>query len=172
MVDARTRKVAFYEALVRVLRPDGPPIMPDALVANAERDGLVSLIDRRVIEIAFSLMTSDRKLHLSINASPASIADPCWFDHLRTASRLRPDAARRLTIEVTETCVIGDIDATGATLAALKPLGVKLAIDDFGSGHSSFRTLRQLPVDLLKIDGAFLPEPRIPRRTIASSSAR
>ena len=155
VVDARTRKIAFYEGLVRVLRPDGPPMMPDALVANAEKDGLVSLIDRRVIEIAFSLMTADRKLHLSINASPASLADPCWFEHLRTASRLRPDAARRLTIEVTETCAIGDIDATRVTLAAIKPLGVKLAIDDFGSGHSSFRNLRQLPIDFLKIDGAF-----------------
>ncbi len=155
IVDARTRKVAFYEGLVRIVRPDGPPMMPDALVANAEKDGLVSLIDRRVIELAFSLMTADRKLHLSINASPASLADPCWFEHLRTASRLRPDAARRLTIEVTETCAIGDIDATRVTLAAIKPLGVKLAIDDFGSGHSSFKTLRQLPVDFLKIDGAF-----------------
>ncbi len=155
VVDARTRKIAFYEGLVRVVRPDGPPMMPDALVANAEKDGLVSLIDRRVIELAFSLMTADRKLHLSINASPASLADPCWFEHLRTASRLRPDAAKRLTIEVTETCAIGDIDATRVTLAAIKPLGVKLAIDDFGSGHSSFKTLRQLPVDFLKIDGAF-----------------
>ena len=155
IVDARTRQIAFYEGLVRVIRPDGPPLMPDALVANAERDGLVSLIDRRVIEIAFALMTADRKLSLSINASPASLADPCWFEHLRTASRLRPDAARRLTIEVTETCAIGDLEATRITLAAIKPLGVKLAIDDFGSGHSSFRTLRQLPVDFLKIDGAF-----------------
>ena len=155
IVDARTRKIAFFEGLVRVVRPDGPPMMPDALVANAEKDGLVSLIDRRVIEIAFSLMTADRKLHLSINASPASIADPCWFEHLRTASRLRPDAARRLTIEVTETCAIGDIDATRVTLAAIKPLGIKIAIDDFGSGHSSFKTLRQLSVDFLKIDGAF-----------------
>ena len=155
IVDARTREVAFYEGLVRIVRPDGPPMMPDALIASAERDGLVSLIDRRVIEIAFSLMTADRKLHLSINASPASLAEPCWFEHLRTASRLRPDAARRLTIEVTETCAIGDIDTTRVTLAAIKPLGVKLAIDDFGSGHSSFKTLRQLPVDFLKIDGAF-----------------
>ena len=155
IVDARTREVAFYEGLVRIVRPNGPPMMPDALIASAERDGLVSLIDRRVIEIAFSLMTADRKLHLSINASPASLAEPCWFEHLRTASRLRPDAARRLTIEVTETCAIGDIDTTRVTLAAIKPLGVKLAIDDFGSGHSSFKTLRQLPVDFLKIDGAF-----------------
>lgn len=155
VVDAGTRKVAFYEGLVRVIRPDGPPMMPDVLVAKAERDGLVSLIDRRVIELAFSLMSVDRKLNLSINASPCSIADPCWFDHLRTASRLRPDAARRLTIEVTETCAIGDIEATRTTLASIKPLGVKLAIDDFGSGHSSFRNLRLLPVDFLKIDGAF-----------------
>lgn len=155
IVNAITREVAFYEGLVRVTQPDGPPMMPDALVARAEKEGLVSLIDRRVIELAFSLMTADRKLHMSINASPASLADPSWFEHLRMAARMRPDAARRLTIEVTETCAINDIDATRVTLAAIKPLGLKLAIDDFGSGHSSFKVLRQLPVDFLKIDGAF-----------------
>lgn len=155
VVLARTRAVAFYEGLVRIVRPDGTAIMPETLVACAEKNGLVSLIDRRVIELAFALMTGDRKLHMSINASPASIADPAWFEHLRTACRLRPDAARRLTVEVTETCAISDLDATRRTLAQIKPLGAKLAIDDFGSGHSSFRTLRELPVDLLKIDGAF-----------------
>ena len=155
IVDAKTRAVAFYEGLVRIKQPDGQLILPDRLVPEAERSGLVPLIDRRVIDIAFTLLTSDRKLGLSINASVTSLHNALWLDHLRACCRLRPDAARRLTIEITETCVIADLVATGKILAAIKPLGVKIAIDDFGSGHSSFRNLRDLPVDYLKIDGVF-----------------
>ncbi len=155
VVDARTRAVAFYEGLVRVRAVTGALNLPATLVPDAEKRGLVPLIDRRVIELAFALLTADRKLVLSINAAVPSLNDPDWREQLRTACRLRPDAARRLTIEVTETCVIADAEAMRQVLAALKPLGVKIAIDDFGSGHSSFRSLRQLPIDYLKIDGAF-----------------
>ncbi len=155
VVDARTRKIAFFEALVRVKRLNGTLSLPDALVPSAEKNGLVPLVDRRVIELAFALLTRDRKLVLSINAAVPSLIDPQWLEQLRTACRRRPDAARRLTIEVTETCVIADLEATRSILDAIKPLGVKIAIDDFGSGHSSFRSLRQLPIDYLKIDGAF-----------------
>ena len=155
IVDARTRAVAFYEGLVRVKRTNGGLMLPDTLVPQAEKNGWVPLIDRRVIELAFALLTADRKLVLSINASVPSLNDAGWSEQLRTACRLRPDAARRLTIEVTETCIIADIEAMRQTLAAIKPLGIKVAIDDFGSGHSSFRSLRQLPIDYLKIDGVY-----------------
>lgn len=155
IVHAKTRAVAFYEGLVRIKQPDGQLILPDRLVPEAERSGLVPLIDRRVIDIAFTLLTSDRKLSLSINASVTSLHDALWLDHLRACCRLRPDAARRLTVEITETCVIADIEAMSKVLGTIKPLGVKIAIDDFGSGHSSFRNLRGLPVDYLKIDGVF-----------------
>lgn len=155
IVDAKTRTIAFYEGLVRVRNEDGSLVLPNRLVPEAERNGLVPLIDRRVIDLAFSLLTTDRKLALSINASVTSLNEPSWLEHLRACCRLRPDAARRLTVEITETCIIADLDATGKVLAAIKALGVKIAIDDFGAGHSSFRTLRHLPVDYLKIDGAF-----------------
>ena len=155
IVKAKTHAVAFYEGLVRIRTPDGQLVMPDRVVPEAERSGLVPLVDRRVIDLAFSLLTADRKLSLSINAAVASLQDAAWTDHLRACCKMRPDAARRLTVEITETCVIADLVATGRMLAAIKPLGVKIAIDDFGSGHSSFRNLRELPVDYLKIDGAF-----------------
>ena len=155
IVHAGTRGVAFHEALLRLKRVDGSLMMPDALVPTAETNGLVPLLDRRVIDLAFRQLTADRRLVLSINASVTSLGDPHWFEHLRASCKLRPDAARRLTVEVTETCAIADIEATRTVLAAIKPLGVKIAIDDFGSGHSSFRALRQLPIDYLKIDGAF-----------------
>ncbi len=155
VVHAKTRGVAFHEALLRLRRVDGSLMMPDALVPTAEANGLVPLLDRRVIDLAFWQLTADRRMVLSINASVTSLGDPHWFEHLRASCKLRPDAARRLTVEITETCAIADIEATRTVLAAIKPLGVKIAIDDFGSGHSSFRALRQLPIDYLKIDGAF-----------------
>ena len=155
VVEARGRKPVFHEALVRIRRHDGTLLLPDALVPSAERSGLVALLDRRVLELAFLSLTKDRKLSLSINASAASLNDGVWIDHLRAACKLRPDAARRLTVEITESCVVGDLAATQAMLTEIKPLGVRIAIDDFGSGHSSFKTLRQLPIDYLKIDGTF-----------------
>ena len=155
IVDAKTRSVALYEALVRIKRANGSLVMPDALVPQAEKNGLVPLIDRRVLELAFGLLTADRKRVLSVNASVVSLNDGGWLDHLRASCKLRPDAARRLTIEITETGVIADIEAARVALAAIRMLGVKIAIDDFGSGHSSFRNLRELPIDYLKIDGAF-----------------
>lgn len=155
VVNARGRKPAFHEALVRIRRHDGTLLLPEALVPAAERSGLVPLLDRRVLDLAFSMLSVDRKLTLSINASVTSLGESCWIDHLRAASKLRPDAARRLIVEITETCVVADPAAMRDMLAEIKPLGVRIAIDDFGAGHSSFKMLRQLPIDFLKIDGAF-----------------
>ncbi len=64
--------------------------------------------------------------------------------------------ASRLTIEITETCAIADLEATRRAIVAMKECGVKVAMDDFGAGHTSFRNLRNLRIDLLKIDGAFV----------------
>ena len=155
IVDARSRKPVFHEALVRIRRHDGTLLLPDALVPAAERSGLVPLLDRRVLDLAFSMLAIDRKRVLSINASAMSLGESCWIDHLRAASKLRPDAARRLIVEITETRVVADPDAMRVMLAEIKPLGVRIAIDDFGAGHSSFKMLRKLPIDFLKIDGAF-----------------
>jgi EAL domain-containing protein (putative c-di-GMP-specific phosphodiesterase class I)/GGDEF domain-containing protein len=172
VVDAKARKVVFHEALVRIRREDGTLVMPQALVQAAERDGIVALLDRRVLDLAFAMLTTDRKLTLSINASTASLADTVWSDHLRTASKLRPDAARRLIIEIAENSVIADPAQMQAMLAEIKPLGVRIALDDFGAGHSSFKMLRGLPIDFLKIDGAFAqnltasPDDRVFIRTL------
>ena len=104
---------------------------------------------------AFAQLVADRHLSLSVNASVTSLHDPDWQDHFRAVCRRHPGAASRLTVEITETCAVADLEATRAVLLALKALDIKIAIDDFGSGHSSFRNLRDLPIDYLKIDGAF-----------------
>jgi diguanylate cyclase (GGDEF)-like protein len=155
IVDAKTRQTVFSEALVRIRLLDGTLLMPDVLVPAAEQGGLVALLDRRVVDLAFSRLVVDHHLSLSVNASVTSLHDQYWQEHFRAACALYPGAASRLTVEITETCAIADLEATRSVLFALKAMNVKIAIDDFGSGHSSFRNLRDLPIDYLKIDGAF-----------------
>jgi diguanylate cyclase (GGDEF)-like protein len=155
VVDAKTRVTLFSEALVRIRLLDGTLLMPDVLVPAAEQGGLVALLDRRVVDLAFARLIADRQISLSVNASVTSLHDAQWQEHFRAACALHPGAASRMTVEITETCAIADLEATRSVLLALKAMNVKIAIDDFGSGHSSFRNLRNLPIDYLKIDGAF-----------------
>jgi EAL domain-containing protein (putative c-di-GMP-specific phosphodiesterase class I) len=92
----------------------------------------------------------------SMNASPMSATDPDWWNALTTQLRLHPGVAERLTIEITEMSAIQDIDDTRGFVARAKDLGCRIAIDDFGAGYTSFRSLRKLGVDIVKIDGAFV----------------
>jgi len=156
VVATATGQVAFYEGLMRILGTDGTIIDPGAVLPVAEKTGLVRLIDQRMLELAAARLVQDPALHLSINASGATIHAAGWPDHLKAVCQTYPEIAARLTIEITETCAIADIDATQQAIAAMKACGVKVAMDDFGAGHTSFRSLRALDIDLLKIDGAFV----------------
>jgi diguanylate cyclase (GGDEF)-like protein len=156
VVHARTGELAFKEALVRLKRADGRIIAPDLVMPIAERVGLVQLIDYRVLDLAINRLSLDPTLQLSINASVNTLHDRDFFPRVAAALRLHPSAASRLIIEFTETCAITDIAATARLVAALKALGVRIAMDDFGAGFTSFKYLRNIDIDLLKIDGAFI----------------
>jgi EAL domain-containing protein (putative c-di-GMP-specific phosphodiesterase class I) len=93
---------------------------------------------------------------LSLNVSPASTMDPDWWSALDALLRANKGVAERLTIEITEMAAIQDIDDTRGFVRRVKDLGCKIAIDDFGAGFTSFRNLRQLGVDVMKIDGAYV----------------
>jgi diguanylate cyclase (GGDEF)-like protein len=156
IVRAKTREVAFYEALLRVRLPDGTTVSPGALLPVAEKAGLVKLLDQRVMELALERLQFNPELRLSVNASLGTVLDPEWPDRLAAAVLSKPGVAERLTVEITETSVIEDIETTGRVIASCRQLGIKVAMDDFGAGHTSFRNLRALAFDLVKIDGAFI----------------
>jgi diguanylate cyclase (GGDEF)-like protein len=156
IIAAADGKLAFYEGLMRIKSEDGHTIGPTAIMPVAEKTGLVRLIDQRMLELAAALLVQDPMLKLAINASGATIHTPHWPDKLKAVCQAFPNIATRLTIEITETCAIANIDATQRAVAAIKSCGVKVAMDDFGAGHTSFRSLRALDIDLLKIDGAFV----------------
>jgi diguanylate cyclase (GGDEF)-like protein len=156
VVATATRQTAFYECLMRIRRADGSLVPAQAVIPVAERLGLVRLLDHRVLELLIGEMAAVPNLKASINVSPASITDPDWWTTLGALLRANAGVAERLIVEITETTVIHDIDDTRGFVSRVKDIGCKIAIDDFGSGYTSFRNLRKLGVDILKIDGAFV----------------
>jgi diguanylate cyclase (GGDEF)-like protein len=156
VVTARDRQPAFYECLMRVHRADGGLLGANEIVPVAERLGLVRLLDHRVLELVIEEMASAPSLQASVNASPGSTTDPDWWAGLESLLRAHAGIAERLIIEITESAVISDVDYTRGFVARAKDLGCRIAIDDFGAGFTSFRNLRKLGVDMVKIDGAFV----------------
>ena len=157
IVDARSGKPKFHEALMRMIDRDGQTIAPGHVFPVAEEAGLVGLLDHRILELVLAELDADPSLTIAINTSSRTLADREWPSHLAAALSLHPGVTPRLIVEVTETSAIEDVDATCAVVQAMKSLGVRVAMDDFGAGHTSFRNLRKLDVDILKIDGAFMP---------------
>ena len=151
-----SRKPAFYECLLRVKRPDGALLSVTELVPLAERLGLVRLLDHRVLELVLEELVAAPTLSASLNVSAASTVDPDWWAALGAKLRAHHGVAERLIVEITETAAIQDVDDTRGFVARVKDLGCRIAIDDFGAGYTSFRNLRKLGVDLVKIDGAFV----------------
>lgn len=156
VIRAETGKPAFYEALARLTGEDGGPVLPANIFPVAEKTGLVRLIDHRMLELVVAELAKDPLRRIAINASGATVLDLNWPDRLRAACAVQADVAERLIVEITETCAIADMEAIKHAIEAMQACGVKVAMDDFGSGHTSFRNLRGLHVDLLKIDGAFI----------------
>jgi diguanylate cyclase (GGDEF)-like protein len=156
VVDAKTRQPAFHECLMRIRRADGTFIRAQDVIPVAERLGLVRMLDHRVLELLVNEMVAVPALAASLNVSPASTMDPDWWSALDALLRANKGVAERLTVEITEMAAIQDIDDTRGFVRRVKDLGCKIAIDDFGAGFTSFRNLRQLGVDVMKIDGAYV----------------
>ncbi|MEJ2434433.1 MAG: EAL domain-containing protein [Pseudolabrys sp.] len=156
VVNAGSRDVAFYECLMRVQRADGGFAQAGEVIPVAERIGLVRMLDHRVLELVVNELAAAPGLRASVNVSPASTVDPKWWAGLGALLRANAGAAERLIIEITETAAIQDVDIAKGFVSRVKDLGCRIAIDDFGAGHTSFRNLRRLGVDVVKIDGAFV----------------
>jgi diguanylate cyclase (GGDEF)-like protein len=156
VVEAQSRKVAFYECLMRVYRPNGEIAHANEIIPVAERVGLVRMLDYRVLELVVNELAAAPALTASVNVSPASTIDPDWWAGLGGMLRANPGVGERLIVEITETAAIQDVDDTRGFVTRVKDLGCRIAIDDFGAGHTSFRNLRKLGVDIVKIDGAFV----------------
>ena len=148
------------EALVRWQHPERGLIDPADFIPIAEESGLITPLGdwvlRRVVD---DMRRSASPLPVSVNVSPRQLADPDFVDNTRAIVIAGGIDPADLTLEVTESALFSDPDTALLRLTALRSLGVRLAIDDFGIGFSSLWHLRQVPeVDLLKIDRAFISE--------------
>jgi diguanylate cyclase (GGDEF)-like protein len=152
--------VVGVEALLRWDHPSRGLISPDEFIPILEQTGQIREVGRWVLQEACQQMATwharGDTLDISVNVSGRQLDDDRIVDDVRDALRASGMAPKNLIIEVTETALMHNVEATAARLRAIKELGgVRVAVDDFGTGYSSLAYLRQFPVDCLKIDRAF-----------------
>ncbi len=151
-----------YELLVRMRARDGDIIPPGAFIPAAERYNLMNAVDRWVIDTAFRFLhdaqnSGDKSIY-SINLSGNSINDDGFPDYIRQMIGQYGIHTGQLCFEVTETAAVFNLQKATHMIHALKGLGCRFSLDDFGSGLSSFSYLKNLPIDFLKIDGSFVKD--------------
>jgi len=149
------------EILVRIREEDGALVAPGAFLPAAERFHLASRIDRRVLRLTVEWLQQlpdlDRLGLLCINLSGQSIGDRAFHRQAVELFRtLQPQVLQRLCLEITETVVVTNMADASLFIEQMHALGVRVALDDFGAGASSFGYLKSLNVDFLKIDGQFI----------------
>src|SRR5690606_34282257 len=139
---------------------DGTLILPGEFLAGAERFGLIQEIDRWVLREAIRLIAAqepDSEIEaFEVNLSGTTISDPGLARMIQEELEAHGADPARLVLEITETAAIGDLEQARRFITAMRRLGCRFALDDVGSGFSSLHLLKHLPVDYLKIDGAFI----------------
>lgn len=145
-----------YECLIRMRGDDGREIPAPEFIPTAERLGLVHLLDRRVLELAINTLSVCPNIHLNVNISMETVKDFVWAEGYISHLRANEALAERITVELTETQVIDAIDASIEFVSEIKKIGCSFGIDDFGAGYTSFRNLKAMDIDILKIDGSFV----------------
>lgn len=152
--------VSHHEALLRLAdEPEGQLIAPSMFLPAAERYGLVRHIDLMVLGQAIALMgaeLADRRTPVAVNLSALTVTSPGTLAHVEGLLCLHGVDPGRLILELTETAAISDMARASDFCRGIQALGCAVALDDFGAGFGSFRYLKRLPFDYLKIDGDFV----------------
>lgn len=156
VVNSRTNDVTFHESLIRLFDDQGKMHTAGDFIPAIEKLGLARLVDRYAMRLAIEELSMFPNLSLSVNVSHLTLSDPDWLRGLVASLRDRPDIAARLIIEITESAVMNDVKKTIRTTRALRDLGCRVALDDFGAGYTAFSQLKDLDISLVKIDKSFI----------------
>ncbi len=158
--DAGSGRIVLAEALIRWQHPTDGMLPPAEFLGHAADCGLLPALDRWVVAKACAQAAEWQRagfdVSVSVNVTPASVGDGSIVEWVRGACAQTGLAPTRLVIELTETAVVEHPAATSAALTQLRAMGVRVALDDFGTGFSSLSLLRDLPVDIVKIDRSFI----------------
>jgi diguanylate cyclase (GGDEF)-like protein/PAS domain S-box-containing protein len=165
IVDLPTEAVVGVEALVRWQHPTRGLLGPNDFIQHAEENGAIVGIGNWVLRealralVGWRLAAPDSTLrYVSVNVSARQFRTPGFVDDVRAALAETGADPQWLLLEITESLVLRDAEKVWADLHELRELGVRIAIDDFGTGYSSLSYLRQMPVDVLKIDKSFIDD--------------
>jgi diguanylate cyclase (GGDEF)-like protein/PAS domain S-box-containing protein len=163
IVELASRRIIGVEALVRWLHPERGLVPPGEFIPLAEATGLIVPIGRWVLHTACAQLgrwqqrfPSQPPLSINVNLSARQLLEPDLVQHVRGALASSGIEPSTLTLEMTESALVRETEATIASLTQLKALGIRLAIDDFGTGYSSLSYLQRFPIDTLKIDRSFI----------------
>jgi diguanylate cyclase (GGDEF)-like protein len=160
VLDLKNKTITHYETLIRMIGNDGKLIEPNNFIPVAEKMGLIHDIDlwvvNRAIDILHELPEKHKNTSFNINLSSHAFQDTALLPLLKEKLAGTGIDAGRITFEITETAAIANFSQTREMIMNIRELGCRFALDDFGSGFSSFNYIKEFPVDYLKIDGAFI----------------
>lgn len=157
IVDLCSGRLFGFEVLARWQHPEFGPILPKNFISVAEKNGLIERLTEQILRKAFaSAPLLPTPLMLAVNVSPIQLHDLGLPRKIRAAAEAAGFPLERLTIEVTESALLDNLERARKIARALKDMGCRLALDDFGTGYSSLRHLQALPFDELKIDFQFV----------------
>ncbi len=156
-IDTTSELRQYHEVLTRLADEEGNLISPDIFISAAERYGIMPKLDNYIISQTFNWLVkqSDKNIKLSINLSGASLSSTEFIKNFYTHFS-HFELAHNVCFEITETTALRNFSDTIAFFKSLKKSGFNIALDDFGSGLASFEYLKNLPIDIVKIDGAFV----------------
>lgn len=163
IVDAQTRQIMGFEALMRWMRPDIGLVPPIQFIPMAEDNGLINLLGAWALKSACVQLKrfeeiAGRQLYVSVNVSPRQFRSDQFLKMMDEALKLSGVGGNQLMLEITEGILMSDPEHAEALLTKIAARGVRIAIDDFGTGYSSLVYLKRFPIAALKIDRTFIKD--------------
>lgn len=158
VIDSVSGKISHYEALLRITNSNGKISSAGALIPVAEKMGMIDVIDTLVMGMIIDELRSSQDVSLAFNVSNLTTENTVWLNEFEHQLKETPHIASRIIVEITETAIQRDLRRAAFFVASVQDLGCQVALDDFGSGYTSFRQLKALSVDMVKIDGVFVKD--------------
>jgi EAL domain-containing protein (putative c-di-GMP-specific phosphodiesterase class I) len=156
VVCVATGEIDYFECLLRVREESGAIRAGSEFIAALEAQGTIGMIDHRVLDMAFGELARHPGVKLGFNISGLTACDRIWLRHFVSVLRRFPEMAPRLVVEITETAALSDLEESARFVDTVRATGCRVALDDFGAGHTTLRHLQYLAIDTVKLDGSLV----------------